>query len=321
MKRPISVIALVGTAAAAAFGVATSHPAEAASTNKYAHVNAAGGVVASNGVTSAVRLGVGQYEVTFASNVSACAYVSTTDFNAAQSVQSYTAGGHSSVNGVYVEVKNQGGGLTDLGFSLAVNCGGTGQAYAVIGYANQLVRGSGGAAVTNLGPGRYSVHFASNVAGCAYLATVGDPANALIFSPSGVYTGTSTTAGDVYIETKNPGGGLQSGVPFHLSVLCANAPTTRIAVVGSNGLSVGQSAGTSAFRSALGKYQIVTNRAINTCATIVTRGSTNTAVPFNPDTVESSAGPATNVATVTVRKILSLGGTAIDDATHVGIIC
>ena len=119
---PSANIALVATAAAAALGVATSHPAEAVSTNKYAHVNAAGGLVASNGVTGAVRLGVGQYEVTFASNVSTCAYVSTTDFNAAQ-----------------------------------------------------------------------------------------------------LYTGTSTTAGDVYIETKNPGCGLQSGVPFHLSVLCANA--------------------------------------------------------------------------------------------------
>jgi hypothetical protein len=52
----------------------------------------------------------------------------------------------------------------------------------------------------------------------------------------------------VYVETKNPGAGLQPGVPFHLAVICA-APKTSFAVVDINGVPVRGSALTSAFRS------------------------------------------------------------------------
>src|SRR6516162_9047649 len=87
--------------------------ASAASPNLFASVALNGTLVNGNGVSSVTHIGTGQYEVTFTSDVSACAYVSTTQNASSQALQSFTAGGHLSSRGVYVETKNQGGGLTD----------------------------------------------------------------------------------------------------------------------------------------------------------------------------------------------------------------
>ena len=69
--------------------------------------------------------------------------------------------------------------------------------------------------------------FAKPVSRCAFIATVGDPGAALVFSPSGVYTGSGPDVYTVYIETKNAGGGLQTGVPFHLALICPDTPWSR----------------------------------------------------------------------------------------------
>src|SRR4029079_1904713 len=96
-----------------------------------------------------------------------------------------------------------------------------------------FVRGHGVTGVSHLGAGRWVVTFTSNVAGCAYLATVADPSNQLVFTPGLVYAQTAgTTATGVYVETKNLAGGLQD-YPYHLTIDC---PTTRrFAVVAANG--------------------------------------------------------------------------------------
>jgi hypothetical protein len=176
--------------------------ASAASANLFASVALNGTLVNGNGVSSVTHIGTGQYEVTFTSDVSSCAYVSTTHNASSQALQSFTAGGHLSSSGVYVEVKNQGGGLTDGLFDLAVACNMTGWDFAVVGYTANLVRSSPGATLNHLGVGRYDVNFTAGVGGCAYLATVGDPGNALVFNPNGVYTGSGSTADSVYIETR-----------------------------------------------------------------------------------------------------------------------
>ena len=74
-------------------------------------------------MTGIAHLGPGRYEVTFTQDVSKCAYVATTKNAYTQAIQVFTAGGHNSPQGVYVETKNQGGGLTDGPFNLAVDCG------------------------------------------------------------------------------------------------------------------------------------------------------------------------------------------------------
>ncbi len=83
-----------------------------------------------------------------------------------------------------------------------------------------LVRGGGAVATTHLGVGRYEVTFNSDVSPCAYTATIGDPANDLVYYPNVVYTaGGHSGPSRVYVETKNLGGGL-SDWPFHLDVSC-----------------------------------------------------------------------------------------------------
>ena len=295
--------------------------ATASAANLFARVSPTGTLLAGSGVSGVTVLGPGRYEVTFTTGVSHCAYVATTTNNYSQAIQAYTAGGHLSTNGVYVETKNQGGGLTSGPFNLVVNCGGSQLRYAVVGHSSNLVRSTPGAILTELGIGRFAVTFVESVSSCAYLATVGDPANGLVYAPAGVYTGSGANSRTVYVETKNPGGGLQGGIPFHLSVICASAPGTRIAVVNSSGLPSRGSSLTSTYNAARGHYVMASNANIRSCATVATRGSVNTAVPFAPATVETIPGPAANTIGIQVRDLLFFGGAVNNAAIHVASVC
>ena len=319
---PARVAAVVCGLAAACAAMISVPVASAASTNLFAVANAAGGQVAGNGVTGIAHLGPGRYEVTFTQDVSKCAYVATTKNAFTQAIQVFTAGGHDSPQGVYVETKNQGGGLTDGPFNLAVDCGSTGMQYAVIGYDAELVRGSAGTAVTGLGAGRYNVTFPTSVSTCSYLATVGDPRNGIALAPNNVSTGSSTAGlNTVYVETKNPGGGLSSGIPFHLAVICPAAANTKESVVNATGLPARGSSLTSSFNSSPGNYVVATSRTLAACAAIATRGSTNKAVPFNPATVEITPGPAANTVGVQTRALLFFGGNPSNQAFHSALVC
>jgi hypothetical protein len=302
-------------------GLASAAPAEAASSNLYANVSQSGTLTAGNGVTGVTHIGTGQYEVTFSSDVSNCAYVATTANAYSQALQIFTAGGHLSPDGVYVETKNQGGGLTDGPFSLVVDCGQPGWDYAVVGYTANLVRATPGTTLTSLGTGRYDVNFPTSVKKCAYLATVGDPGNALVFNPNNVYTGSASNSGTVYIETKNQGGGLSSGIPFHLAVICPTAANVKTAVAGANGIISRGSALTSSFSPGTGLYTVATSQAVTSCATVATRGSVNTAVPFDPATVETVPGPASNTIGFQVRSLLFFGGNLENESFHTAIVC
>ena len=313
--------AAVALAAPAIAGLVSATPAQAASSNLFASVTAAGALAHGNGVTGVTHIGTGQYEVTFSTNVQSCAYVATTINAASQALQVFTAGGHLSTDGVYVETKNQGGGLTDGPFNLAVDCGAPGWSYAVVGYTANLVRATAGTALTHLGTGRYDLAFPSNVSKCAYLATVGDPGNNLVFNPNGVYTGSGPGSHTVYIETKNTGGGLSDGIPFHLAVICPTAANTQIAVVNANGFPARGSALTSSFSSSTGNYPVATRQDLTNCATVATRGSVNTAVPFDPATVEITPGPAPNTTGIQVRTLLGFGGNLASESFHAAMIC
>jgi hypothetical protein len=317
----LTAAATVATTAAAVLAALGAAPAQAASSNLFATVSLSGTLVAGNGVSSVTHIGTGQYEVTFTSNVTGCAYVATTINAFSQALQVFTAGGHLSADGVYVETKNQGGGLTDGPFNLAVDCGAPGWSYAVVGYTANLVRATPGTTLTHLGTGRYDVTFPASISKCAYLATVGDPGNALVFNPNGVYTGSGPNAKTAYLETKNPGGGLSDGIPFHLAVICPNAANTHIAVVNANGIPARGSALTSSFTASTGNYTLATSQALAACAAIATRGSVNTAVPFDPATVEITPGPAANTTGIQVRQLLFFGGNLAAESFHAATIC
>jgi hypothetical protein len=306
----------------ASFVVATLLSAVPAAALSFAVVNLDGSLASgSSDVQNTTYIGTGQYEVTFTNAVNNCAYEATTTNAYSQALQVFTAGGHLSNQGVYVETKNQGGGLTDGPFNLVVVCGSLGTQYAVVGYNADLVRSSPGTSLAVLGPGRYNVTFASDVSACAYIATVGDPGNALVFNPNLVYTGSGPNGGTVYIETKNQGGGLSAGIPFHVAAICPSAPQTYVLVVRQGGFPQRGSALTSSFESSTGEYTIATSADVSACATVATRGSVDTAVPFSPDTVEIVSSPANNTTAIEERSLLFFGGNVDDQALHVAIAC
>src|SRR5580692_6365333 len=212
IRRLCRLTLATGVAAAAIAAASTTTlgaiPAQASTnSNLFASVNLNGTLADGNGVAGVTHIGTGRYEVTFSADVRQCAYVATTVNAYSQALQVFTAGGHLGADGVYVETKNQGGGLTDGPFNLVVDCGQPGWGYAVVGYNANLVRSTAGVTLTSLGTGRYDVTFPASVKKCAYLATVGDPGNALVYNPNNVYTGSASNPDTVYIETKNQGGG------------------------------------------------------------------------------------------------------------------
>jgi hypothetical protein len=288
----------------------------------WAVVGASGNLVRGSRVTGVTHIAPGQYEVTFNRNVRQCAYVATTRNAFSEAITVFTASGHLSVNGVYVEVKNQGGGLMDGPFNLVATCGTQqGIRFAVIGYTANLVRASPGTTLQYLGSGRYNVVFSSSVSTCSFVATVGDPSSALVFAPSGVYTGSGPNSRTVYIETKNPAGGLQDGVPFHLALICPSTTPSRFAVVRAIGTAQRASAATTSARPATGRYTVTSDRNLTTCAAVATRGSVNTTVPFTPATVEITAGPNSRSVGFQVRKLLFFGGGFVNQSFHAAIVC
>ena len=326
MIRRLSRLTLATGAAVAAMAAAPAVPlgavpAQASTGNLFASVSLSGTLVAGSGVSGVTHLGTGRYEVSFAAGVAGCAYVATTVSARSQALQVFTAGGHLGAGGVYVETKNQGGGLTDGPFNLAVDCGAPGWDYAVVGYGASLVRATPGTTLAHPGAGRYDVTVPASVRDCAYLATVGDPRNNLVASPAGVSTGSGPGSRTVYIETKNPGGGLSNGIPFHLAVICPAAARTKIAVVGGTGIPARASALTSSFSPSTGQYTLVTSRALAACAAIATRGSAGTSVPSGPATVEVTGGPAANTTGIQVRTLLFFGGDPASESFHAAMIC
>ena len=224
-------LALMATATAPAIAPALADAGTSAASRPSPQADGSplGAVVDGNGALvrgtarSVTRLGPGRYEVTFKTNVSKCAYTATIGHPGDQLVFHphlvFTASGHHSNRGVYVETKNLGGGLSDAPFHLNVTCPPKGT--AVVDGNGALVRGTA-RSVTRLGPGRYEVTFKTNVSKCAYTATIGHPGDQLVFHPHLVFTASGHHSNrGVYVETKNLGGGL-SDAPFHLNVTCKN---------------------------------------------------------------------------------------------------
>ncbi|MFN8570866.1 MAG: hypothetical protein U0132_02345 [Gemmatimonadaceae bacterium] len=289
--------------------------------NMFAVVSGAGSLMSGSNALSVTASGFGVYEVFFNRNVSSCAYVATTvNGTASQTAQVFTASGHSSPNAVYVETKNQGGGLSPQAFHLVVSCG-IAMPFAVVDYNGNLTRASGPVSISG-GNGIYRINFGFSVAPCAYIATVADPGNGLVFSPAGVYTASGSVLGEVYVETKNPGGGLQAGVPFHLMLICTGTSRTGYAVVKSTGtFQRGSPPGGSITHPSTGHYTINAPFQISACAKVLTRGSFNTAVPFTPTTVELGSSSTATSLPVEVRNLPLLGGAFVDESFHVAVVC
>jgi hypothetical protein len=266
------------------------------------------------GTVSALRYGQGRYEVSFNSAVTACGYTATIGDPGNALVFNpglvFTAGGHNSANGVYVETKNLGGGLTDFPFHLSVNCTSD---YAVVNATGGLVRGDA-RSVARLGVGRFEVTFAGPVSNCSYTATIGDPGNALVFNPGLVFTAGGHNSGNgVYVETKNLGGGL-TDFPFHVSANC----TSDFAVVNATGGLVRGDA-KSAARLGVGRFEVAFAGPVSNCSYTATIGDPGNALVFNPGLVFTAGGHNSGNGVYVETK--NLGGGLTDFPFHLRCNC
>ncbi len=299
-------------------------PAQASAPLKWA-VSDGSSMTRSSGATGFTKLGTGQYEVTFGSNVSQCAYVASTIVSSSQALTVFTAGGHLSANGVYVETKNQGGGLSDAPFSLFVSCDDTGNAerHAVVDTNGNLDRGSAG---TTRDQPRH--------AAATRCSSTARPPTARRSPPSATRpTGSSSAprastpprwrrpANAVYVETKNPGGGLSAGIPFHLALVCNDAPLHPGQRQQGRHARSARRRLTSSFRNGPGAYTVVAPTSLADCAWLTTRGETDRRVPFNPTTVEVAAGPAANTVTISEKSLLFFGGAPASEAFQFVAAC
>jgi hypothetical protein len=92
--------------------------------------------------------------------------------------------------------------------------------YAVVTGGGQLVRGRDVSSAARTGDGRYQVIFNSDVRGCAYFATIGDPSAA--GPPQNSQIGVSSLGSNVNgvsIRTEN-GNGQEQNRSFHMIVMC-----------------------------------------------------------------------------------------------------
>lgn len=294
--------------------------------NRFAVVNADGSLIAGSQVTDMWREFTGQYVVYFNRDVSSCAFVATTAHYGSRAhivsvslipdVYGYDP------YGVFIETKGQDGGVSDSPFTLVADCDTPGMPYAVVDNTGNLVRSTPGTTLTYQGFGRYNVTFPSAVNSCAFLATVGDPANQVVHNIATVYTGSGPNANTVYVETKHLSGGLQPGVPFYLVAVCPSAKGARSAVVNASGLTTRASARTSSYLASNGEFVLVEDRMINNvCGTVATRGSNNAVAPYTPATVETFAGPVNNTVGIEMRNLQNLGGDLINQALHMATVC
>jgi hypothetical protein len=262
---------------------------------RWAVLDGAGKLIRSAGVLSTKKLTTGRYEVVFNRNVSTCGYTATIGDTANALVYTpgliHTASSGASGNGVVVETRDLGGNLADFPSHVNVNCSATSAAkFAVVGAAGNFVRGGGVVSTTRFGVGRYEVVFDEDVSGCAYTATVGDPATGSIAGRPWVFTAGGHTGGDgVYVETKNPGGGL-SDFPFHLDVRCAGGNPAKSAVIDYTGNLVRGDGVLGVTRLGTGRFEVLFDRSVADCAYTATIGDPKNALVYNPGLVFTAGG-------------------------------
>ena len=317
MRRAM-LIAIVALGALAA-------PGNALGANLWARSDGTG-LTKGKGVVSFTRDGPGRYEITFNRDMSACAYIATTSsqYTGDASYGSiFTASGHNSTAGVHVETKNPGGGLQDFAFNVVAQCPTTaaGIRFAVFDDSGAFVRGSTGTSVRNRVTGQYRVKYTRSMTACTDIATIGAVDNGLVLGPGYVFANTGQPASNVYIETKNPGGGL-SAYPVHTASYCsASSPSLLGAVVDQDGTFVRGHTGVSSTRTGLGTYRLTFPRNVGNCAKVASIGAVDNTLVFNPAAVDVYNGPTATTVDIRIQNLLFFGGANLDRPFHLMVVC
>jgi hypothetical protein len=191
--------------------------------------------------------------------------------------------------------------------------------WAVVSSAGALVRSVGATAAASLGTGTYQVTFASNKAGCAYIATSGDPGAGAVAGP--IIPTVATRAGNpnaLFIQTFDQTTGALSNQPFHVVTICG--AKDRFAVVDENGiLARGGATVVSTARLAIGAYEVIFSKSVAKCSFTGTIGTTGTGSVPSPGQL-TVAGRSGNKAGVFVR-IVDRSGNSLDSPFHLGVTC
>ncbi len=291
------------------------------SVDYWAFVNATGALLLGGHATGSERLTVGEYQVNFTADVSACAFEATlgNPYSYGSPTPGFvTVAGRSGVaDAVFVEVTDIAGNVVDEGFNLEVSC--TNELWAVVSSTGELIRDNGaiGAAYIGgpFGYGQYSVQFNQDVANCTFLATLGTTGS-ISTVPPGIVTvaGLAGTPDGVFVETLNDTG-VETNSSFHLVVVCTS-PT--MAVVGPGGTYV-RGDNNKTELTATGQYDVGFPQDVQNCAFLATAGETGSAGSVAP-TIVTTTGEHGNPDGVFVTTAGPTGGD-VDEPFHLVVFC
>lgn len=280
------------------------------------------------GAPHVTRIDTGRFEVIFNTDMRACSYVATVGAQADQGVSDpglvFTATDPQNNNGVSVQTENSAGIPTDYPFQLQGQCTGRGM-WAVSNSAGHLVRGNDADRVNRVDLGEYEVIFHANMSNCAYVATIGDPADQNITTPGviAIARGHDSVHGanDVYVKTRNLQGN-PADYPFHLQTRCGTGG--RWAVIGTTGnLARSNQISGAPTHIGQGQWEIAFEVDMTNCSYVAAVGIPSIA-PTNPAEVTpvlvSTASGHNNTSAVYVETRL-ISGDLIDYPFHLETIC
>jgi hypothetical protein len=271
-----------------------------------------------NGVSAVTTQGPGRFEVTFARNVSKCAYLATVAASGGQPVPQsgvvVTASG-SSRNNVVVETRDIAGTPGALPFHLQVRCV-NGDSAVVSG--GRAVRGTDQPKVRQTEDGQWEIRFGRNIRGCAYVATIGDPGTDN--PPTGlinVGSGQQDPAA-VLVETRGRDGN-RTDMPFHFQTRCSGL----FAVVTANGQAARQEGVTEVRRTDPGKFEVDFKQDVSRCSYTATIGAADGSPIDIGGQVFAASGPKPASVQVQTRRLdpATGAGQLTDFPFHLQVVC
>jgi hypothetical protein len=173
-------------------------------------------------LSGAIHLGTGSYEVDYFRKVARCAYTANVGNPGAGNPAALTidlASRAGNKFGIYVQVKDTSGALTDSSFHVDIACGATKPLDAVVDSTGTFVRGANATGSIHLGTGAYEVDFNRNVASCSFVASIAQPHAGVSAQGTATVAGRNGVATGVFVQTFDLGG-TQVDRPFHLIVNC-----------------------------------------------------------------------------------------------------